>query len=109
MKFKAIVEYEYPVEHKPPVKAEIVLHGDRVITDNIKWIDQEPFINKPCVDKIRAEIIWLKSHKLRADIEWLKLHGGRGRVLSDDNNICIDSQKVLDILDKYRAESEDKG
>ena len=42
MKFKAIVEYEYPIEHKPPVKAEIVLHGDRVITDNIKWVEQEP-------------------------------------------------------------------
>ena len=44
MKFKAVVEYEYPTEHKPPVKAEIVLHGDRVITDNIKWIGQEPVI-----------------------------------------------------------------
>ena len=49
MKFKCIVEYEYPVSHKPPVKAELVLHGDRVVTDNIepynkqkqgKWIDE---------------------------------------------------------------------
>ena len=35
MKFKCIVEYEYPVEHKPPVKAELILHGDRVVTDKI--------------------------------------------------------------------------
>ena len=35
MKFKCIVEYEYPVEHKQPVKADIVLHGDRVTTDKI--------------------------------------------------------------------------
>ena len=35
MKFKCIVEYEYPVEHKPPVKAEIVLHGDKVVTRDI--------------------------------------------------------------------------
>jgi hypothetical protein len=42
MKFKILVEYEYPVEHKPPVKAELILHGDRVVTDNIKWIEQEP-------------------------------------------------------------------
>ena len=41
MKFKAIVEYEYPIEHKPPVKAEIVLHGDRVVTDNIKPMEQK--------------------------------------------------------------------
>ena len=40
MIFKAIVEYEYPIEHKPPVKAEIVLHGDRVVTDNIKPFKQ---------------------------------------------------------------------
>lgn len=35
MKFKCIVEYEYPIEHKPPVKAEIFLHGDKVVTDKI--------------------------------------------------------------------------
>lgn len=42
MKFKALVEYDYPVDHKPPVKAEIILHGDRVVTNNIKRIGQEP-------------------------------------------------------------------
>ena len=42
MKFKVLVEYEYPIEHKLPVKAEIVLHGDRVVTDKIKWLEQEP-------------------------------------------------------------------
>ena len=42
MKFKVIVEYEYPIEHKCPVKAEIVLHGDKVISDNIEWLEQEP-------------------------------------------------------------------
>lgn len=36
MKYKCIVEYEYPIEHKPPVKAEIVLHGDRVYATEIK-------------------------------------------------------------------------
>ena len=38
MKFIALVEYDYPVEHKPPVKAELVLHGDRVETENVKII-----------------------------------------------------------------------
>ena len=41
MKFKCIVEYEYPVSHKPPVKAELVLHGDRVVTDNIEPYNQK--------------------------------------------------------------------
>ncbi len=38
MKFIALVEYDYPVLHKPPVKAELVLHGDRVETENVKII-----------------------------------------------------------------------
>ena len=36
MKYRYIVEYDYPVAHKPPVKAELILHGDKVVTDNIK-------------------------------------------------------------------------
>jgi len=72
MKFKAIVEYEYPIEHKPPVKAELILHGDRVVTDSIEPLPQEPFkpmveidlysvikqkyIEREVLDKIRAEI-----------------------------------------------------
>lgn len=35
MKFRCIVEYEYPVDHKPPVEAGIVLHGDKVVTRSI--------------------------------------------------------------------------
>ena len=49
MRFRAIVEYEYPVEHKPPVKADIYLHGDKVTTGNIK-----PF--KAELEEIKAEI-----------------------------------------------------
>ena len=41
MKFKVLVEYEYPTEHKLPVKAELVLHGDRVTTDKIKWLESK--------------------------------------------------------------------
>ena len=48
MKFKCVVEYDYPIDHKPPVKAIIMLHGDTVETDRIapyvegphgEWID----------------------------------------------------------------------
>ena len=41
MKFQVIVGYEYPIEHKIPVKAELILHGDRVVTDNIKPVIRE--------------------------------------------------------------------
>lgn len=40
MKYKAIVEYEYPCEHKPPVKADIYLHGDKVSTRKITPINK---------------------------------------------------------------------
>lgn len=58
MKFIALVEYDYPVEHKPPVKAELVLHGDRVDGKIIEigehgfgaWvgIDEEPHEDYEC-------------------------------------------------------------
>ena len=56
MKFKCIVEYEYPIEHKPPVKAEIVLHGDRVVTDKIKPLNQESTSVIDELEKIKEEI-----------------------------------------------------
>lgn len=40
MKFRCVVEYEYPVDHKPPVKAEVVLHGDRVPAEIISGKEQ---------------------------------------------------------------------
>jgi hypothetical protein len=73
MKYRGIFEYEYPTEHKPPISIDVHLHGDCVNGKIIEWeyrpLEQEPFINKPCVssgvcehdknkmlDKIRAEI-----------------------------------------------------
>lgn len=56
MTYKCIVEYEYPVDHKPPVKAEIVLHGDRVVTDRItpyKEPKQGEWI--PCSERLPNE------------------------------------------------------
>lgn len=84
MNFKAIVEYEYPVEHKPPVKAEIVLHGDRVITDNIKWL-KESKENKDVLDKIRNEIERLHYHP---KLDFIK------------NDEVV--EMALDIIDRHR-------
>ena len=42
--------------------------------------------------------------KIRAEIEQLRLH--KAQFLTNDNKVCIDSQEVLNIIDKYKAESE---
>ena len=54
MKYKAIVEYEYPIEHKPPVKADIYLHGDKVTTSEIKPLQTELPYNATNGDMIKA-------------------------------------------------------
>lgn len=51
MKFRCIVEYEYPVDHKPPVEAEIVLHGDKVVTEDIIPIPEGHWIPSVYKDK----------------------------------------------------------
>ena len=43
--------------------------------------------------------------KIRAEIEQLRLH--KAQFITSDNKVCIDSQEVLNIIDKYRAESEE--
>lgn len=49
MKYKCIVEYDYPVSHKTPFKAILYLHGDSVQTDRIKpfydeeWVPRKRF------------------------------------------------------------------
>ena len=42
--------------------------------------------------------------KIRAEIEQLRLH--KAEFLTNDNKVCIDSQAVLDLIDKYRVEDE---
>lgn len=44
--------------------------------------------------------------KIRAEIEQLRLH--KAQFLTNDNKVCVDSQEVLNILDKYKTESEGK-
>jgi len=41
--------------------------------------------------------------KIRVEIEQLRLH--KAQFLTNDNKVCIDSQAVLDLIDKYKAES----
>lgn len=55
---------------------------------NGKTLEQEPIL-----DKIRAEIKQLRLHKTQ--------------FITSDNKVCIDSQEVLNIIDKYKAEQEE--
>lgn len=104
MKFRVLVEYEYPIEHKTPVKAELILHGDRVVTDNIKWIEQEP---KPMVEIDLYSVIKQKYierevlDKLRAEID-------KARFVDKDTRICKNAlasglEVALQIIDKYKG------
>ena len=60
----------------------------------------------PIVDKFVKKSINEVLDKIRAEIEQLRSH--KAQFLTNDNKVCIDSQAVLDILDKYKAESEDQ-
>ena len=81
----------------------------------------EPLEQEPCdkyikeIDHLRKYIYKLETQiveqepildKIRAEIEQLRLH--KAQFLTNDNKVCIDSQAVLDIINKYKAESEEK-
>lgn len=46
----------------------------------------------------------LMFNKIRAEIEQLRIH--KAEFLTSDGKVCVDSQAVFEILDKYKAESE---
>ena len=54
------------------------------------------------------EVLELESvlDKIRAEIEQLRLH--KAQFITSDNKVCIDSQEILNIIDKYKGESENK-
>lgn len=62
-----------------------------VIGETIKALEQEP--KTDTLDKIRAVIEQLRLYK--------------AQFLTDGKKICIDSQEVLDIIDRFKAESEE--
>ena len=60
--------------------------------------DEFPLIEAYADSKVKEVL-----DKLRAEIEQLRLH--KAQFITSDNKVCIDSQAVLDIIDKYKAES----
>lgn len=62
--------------------------SEEQIQEIVKALEQEPVL-----DKIRFEIEQLRLHK--------------AQFITSDNKVCIDSQEVLNIIDKYKAEQEE--
>ena len=77
-----------------------VLDEDRTV-DSYKELLKECYKVLPSVAPQESVL-----EKLKAEIEQLRLH--KAQFLTNDNKVCIDSQEVLNILDRYMTESEDK-
>ena len=43
--------------------------------------------------------------EIKAEIEQLRLH--KAQFLTNDNKVCIDSQDVLNVIDKYKTENKE--
>lgn len=89
-----------------------LIDGDKIITGKLYDDESEEITEQKLsiIDYINAytdEGVTTADDvldKIRAEIEQLKLH--KARFLTNDNKVCIDSQEVLNIIDKYKAESE---
>lgn len=79
-------------------KDKLLLEVNKAICDNLKAIEQEPFINKACVsNKVCEHDKKVVLDKIRTEIEEAQTYDG----------IYIDRAYVLEIIDKYKAESEE--
>lgn len=71
----------------------------------IKALEQEPFINKPCVSSGVCEYDKNEAlNKIRTEIMKLQLY----KMFEGEDTFYIERDKVLAIIDKYKAESEVK-
>lgn len=77
-------------------------YHNEVLKFIIKELDQEPFINKPCISAGVCEHDKQKVlNKIRAEIELEKLG------YPPSAGYCKAIMKCLKIIDKYKAESEE--
>lgn len=89
---------------------EVLNDLDKTTVDScegaIKLLEQEPFINKPCVsEKVCEHDKQMVLDKIRAEIEqnaYPIVHG----VNNHEKGMTL--YGILQIIDKYKAESEDK-
>ena len=80
------------------MKTEIELLENALDTTSVNGKKLREYINKNYISNSVLD-------KIRAEIEQLRLH--KAQFLTNDNKVCIDSQEVLNIIDKYKEESEE--
>ena len=79
-------------------KNKLLLEVNKAICDNLKALEQEPFMNKTCVsNKVCEHDKKVVLDKIRAEIEEAQTY----------DCIYIDRAYVLEIIDKYKTESEE--
>lgn len=101
---KWIAEFDLEDGDTMPEHMDLKYKGVK-IDFHCKPLDQEPFINKPCVSSGVCEHDKQKVlEKIRAEIEKAADISNRLQGISE-----IGLRKALKILDKYKAESEGKG
>lgn len=68
----------------------------------IKALEQQPFINKPCISEgvCREDKIQVLD-KIRAEIDTIPC------AITSMREIYINKDKIINIIDKYKAENED--
>lgn len=72
----------------------------------LKALEQEPFINKPCVSSGVCDLDKNKVlDKIRAEIEELKPNNPNFKGYFEHN---VALNKVLEVIDKYKAESKEE-
>lgn len=81
---------------------ELFYKATRLINKGDITLGEYEEITKPLDREIEQKSI---LNKIRAEIEQLRLH--KAEFITSDNKVCIDSQEVLNIIDKYKAESEE--
>lgn len=93
------------------LKRDIELENDftedyiNAVNMAIEALEQEPFINKPCVSSGVCEHDKNKVlDEIRAEIEELKPNNPNFKGYFEQN---VALNKVLEVIDKYKAESEE--
>ena len=85
-------------------KDKLLLEVNKAICDNLKAIEQELFMNKACVsNKVCKHDKEVVLDKIRAEIEALK----EGMTRYHNERPWIFKDEALQVIDKYRAESEE--
>lgn len=90
-----------------------LIDGDKIVTAQLYDDEHEEFTEKKMsiidfVNSYADEGVTTADDvldKIRAEIEQLQLH--KAQFITSDSNVCVDSQEVLNIIDKYKAESEE--